>query len=87
MDEARSGAADEKDGSDYVGGEAGSSQLGGDVGTDEARRIASSMNPDEGADMGAGRDATAKRYMGGTGVVSSQEQAEENVEAHEREQP
>ena len=69
MDEAKSGAADEKDGTDY---------LGGAVGDDDAQRIARSLNPDEGNDMGAGRDSTGKRYMGGTGGVSSQEQAERN---------
>ena len=69
MSEAKSGAADEKDGTDY---------LGGDVGNYDAERIAGSLNPDEGEDMGAGRDATGKRYMGGTGGVSSQEQAERN---------
>jgi hypothetical protein len=64
---------------DYLGGESGaSSELGGGMDRDEAHRIASTMNPDEGADMGAGRDTTGKRYMGGTGGESSQEQSERN---------
>jgi len=78
MDESRSGAADEKDGSEYLGGETGTSGQSGDVGRDAAHQIADSLNPDEGKDMGAGRDATGKRYMGGTGGESSQEQAERN---------
>jgi hypothetical protein len=79
MGEADSGAADEKDGSEYPGGESGmSSELGAGVGRDAAHKIANTLNPDEGADMGAGRDATGKRYMGGEGGESSQEQAERN---------
>jgi hypothetical protein len=71
MDQAKSGAADEKDGTEY---------LGADVGSEDAARIADSLNPDEGEDMGAGRDATGKRYMGGTGGVSSPEQSERNAD-------
>jgi hypothetical protein len=73
-------------GSDYSGGRAGdytggqgasSSQYGAGVGSDTTDRM-EKMNQDEGDDMGAGRDQTGKRYMGGEGGQSSQEQAENN---------
>jgi hypothetical protein len=66
-----------------LGGESGmSSELGGGLDRDATRKIATSMNPDEGSDMGAGRDPTGKRYMGGTGGESSQEQSERNPGGH-----
>jgi len=72
------GSADNDGGTtgDYTGGQSGmSSEFGGGVGRD----FNTDTSRDEGQDMGAGRDASGKRYMGGEGGTSSQEQSEENT--------